>query len=173
MKSLTESLFDKDIVTKELPLEKYMKNFSSDALQRLSVEERNSVFDQLFDSGEQYNAAELRKNPIDLTKTVLIQRRDDLIVSESDYPVKYTFIFAVPVDFGMDIPGYETTFIANLRNSSAFRSSYYWDNETFDRVDKKSTWKGKVSALYVPNSSYSVIANEKWSKEIIDSILAD
>lgn len=60
MKSLVESLFDNDLMKKELPIEKLVKNFDSDSLQDLSVEERNGLLDQLFDFGR-CTIDELRK----------------------------------------------------------------------------------------------------------------
>ena len=99
MKSLQESLFDKDLDKKELPIQNILKNFDSDSLQELSVEDRNAAFEQLFDMGKQYNAAELRKTPVDLSKNVLITRRDKLhILSPHSEPCRYIFVYINPKD---------------------------------------------------------------------------
>lgn len=168
MKSLVESLFDKDLTSKKLSIEKYMDDFSSYALEKLDPQERNSVFDQLFESGTVCNADQLRKNPVDLTKNIIIQRRDGLKgLTEINYPYKYNFIYSIHVFADGD-----RTFAATLQDTNGGKF-YYWDNEEFSRVDKARSWKGKVAAFYAPNCSYSIISNEKWVKEIIDSILAD
>jgi hypothetical protein len=167
MKSLSESLFDKDLTSKKLSIEKYMDDFNSYALEKLDSRTRNSLFDQLFESGTVCNAAELRNKPIDLTKNIVIQRRDGLKgLTEINYPYKYNFIYALLFE---EEP---RTFIATLMDYLGGKS-YCWENSGFPEVDKKSTWKGKVAAFYTPSSSYSIISNEKWVKEIIDGILLD
>ncbi len=163
-----ESLFDKDLVSKKLPIEKYMDDFSSYALEKLDPQERNSLFDQLFESGTVCNAAELRKTPVDLTKNIIMVRRDGLRgLTEINYPCKYNFIYSMHVFSDGD-----RTYIAGLIDYHVGKS-YYWDTSRFRAIDEKPTWKGKVAAFYTPSSSYSVITNEKWVKEIIDGILLD
>ena len=170
MKSLVESLFDQDLVSKKLPIQKYMDDFSSYALEKLDAQERNSLFDQLFESGDVCNAAELRKSPVDLTENIIIQRRDGLNISnglnEINYPCKYNFIYNLVFD------GEQRTFIATLEDTRNGKS-YYWDNESMPTKKKKKTWKGKVSNFYLPNSSYSIISNKKWVDNIIEGILLD
>lgn len=167
MKTLKESLFDKDLVTKKLPIEKYIHDFSSNALERLSMEERNLLFDQLFESGKVCNAAELRNNPVDLTKNIIIQRRDGLKgLTEINYPCKYNFIYSLLVN------EMSRTFIAALIDYRGGKY-YCWEPSNFETVNKKPTWKGKVSAFYEPNCTYSVITNKKWVENIIDGILLD
>lgn len=171
MKSLKESLFDKDLVTRKFPIEKYMGDFSSYALEKLDPVERNALLDTLFESGAVCNAAELRKTPVDLTKNIIIMRSDDpnLLnnLDEIHYPYRYSYIYSISIR-----DEDEKTFIASLDGTSSGKY-YYWDNEGFPRVDKARSWKGKVAAFYTPNCSYSIISNEKWVKEIIDSVLAD
>ena len=168
MKSLVESLFDKDLTSKKLSIEKYMDDFSSDVLEKLDTQERNSLFDQLFESGKICNAAELRKTPIDLTKNIIMQRRDELKgLSNASYTCKYNFIYSIHIfDKG------DQTYIATLMDH-LLGSYYCWENSGFPEVDKKPTWKGKVAAFYTPSSTYSIISNEKWVKNIIDGILLD
>lgn len=167
MKSLSESLFDKDLTSKKLSIEKYMDDFSSYALEKLDPQERNSVFDQLFESGTVCNADQLRKNPVDLTKNIIIQRRDGLKgLTEINYPCKYNFIYRLLFDVD------PRTFVATLIDYRGGKS-YCWEPSSFETVDKKSTWKGQVAAFYEPNSSYSIISNEEWVKNIIDGILLD
>ena len=167
MKSLKESLFDKDLVTRKLPIEKYMNDFSSYALEKLDPQERNTLFDALFESGKVCNAAELRNNPVDLTENIIMVRRDGLKgLGEINYPCKYNFIYTLL------FVGNPKTFVATLQDTGGGKW-YYWDNESLRTVDKAKTWKGKVSAFYAPSCSYSIISNEKWVKEIIDGILLD
>lgn len=169
MKSLKESLFDTDLTVRKLPVEKYMDDFSSHALEKLSPQERNALFDQLFESGDVCNAVELRNNPIDLTKNIIIQRRDGLKgLTEISYPRKYNFIYSLHVFNEGD-----KTHMASLIDMGDTGRYYYWDNTYLRGVDNKPTWKGKVAAFYEPNSPYSIITNEKWAKNIIDSILLD
>lgn len=169
MKSLKESLFDTDLTTRKLSIEKYMDDFSSNALEKLSPQERNALFDQLFESGDVCNAAQLRKIPIDLTKNIIIQRRDGLKgLTEINYPRKYNFIYSLHVFNEGD-----KTHVASLMDMGNAGQYYYWDNTYLRGVDNKPTWKGKVSAFYEPNSSYSIITNEKWVNEIINSIYSD
>jgi len=168
MKSLKESLFDTDLATRKLPIEKYMDDFSSYALEKLDPTERNTLFDILFESGKICNAAELRKDPIDLTKNIIMVRRDGLKgLTEASYPCKYDFIYSIHA-----LGDRDKTFAATLQDASGGKY-YYWDNEELYNVEKKPSWKGKVSEFYNPNSSYSVVTNEKWVKEIIDGILLD
>ena len=169
MKSLKESLFDTDLTTRKLSIEKYMDDFSSNALEKLSPQERNALFDQLFESGDVCNAAQLRKTPVDLTKNIIIQRRDGLKgLTEINYPRKYNFIYSLHVFNEGD-----KTHMASLMDMGGAGRYYYWDNTPFHGVDNKPTWKGKVAAFYEPNSSYSIITNEKWVNEIINSIHSD
>jgi len=165
MKSLKESLFDTDLTTRKLPIEKYMGDFSMYALEKLDPQERNTLFDQLFESGDIYNAAELRNNPVDLTKNIIMIRRDGLKgLTEINYPCKYNFIYRILFN------GNLRTFVATLVDYRGGKH-YCWEPSSFETIDKKPTWKGQVAAFYEPNSSYSVITNKKWVKEIIDGIL--
>ena len=172
MKSLVESLFDNNLVTNKLSIEKYMDDFSSYALEKLDPQERNSVFDQLFESGTVCNADQLRKNPVDLTKNIIIQRRDGLKgLTDINYPCKYTFIYQLVMPLKSsesDLRTFEAT-LQDYRDGK----SYCWKTNSLDGVDKKPTWKGKVAAFYTPNCSYSVITNKEWVKNIIDGILLD
>lgn len=166
---MVESLFDKDLISKKLSIEKYMDDFGSYALEKLDPEERNTLFDQLFESGKVCNAAELRNNPVDLTKNIIIQRRDGLKgLTEISYPCKYNFIYSLHVFNEGD-----KTHIAVLIDVGNTGRYYYWDNTPLHGVDNKPTWKGKVAAFYMPSCTYSIISNEKWVKEIIDGILLD
>ena len=173
MKSLCESLFDQNIVSKKLSIEKYMDDFSSFALEKLEPQVRNDLFDQLFESGTVCNADQLRKNPIDLTENIIMQRRDGLRgLTEVSHPCKYTFIYQLV------IPRYDLleddlmTFEATLQDYR-FGKRYSWETNSLDGVDKKPTWRGEVSAFYTPNCSYSVIINKEWVKNIIDGILTN
>ena len=98
MKSLKESLFDKDLTSKKLSIEKYIDDFSSTALEKLDPETRNTLFDQLFESGTVCNADQLGKNPVDLTKNIIIVRMDDDKVlsslNEVNYVRRYNFIYS-------------------------------------------------------------------------------
>lgn len=167
MKSLKESLFNGDIISKKLPIEKFMDDFSSDTLEKLDPQVRNSLFDQLFESGTVCNAAELRKAPVDLMENIVIARRDGLLgLGKINYPCKYNFIYTILFD------GVPRTFIASLMDYRGGKY-YYWDASKCGNVDKKPTWKGKVSAFYEPNCTYSVITNKKWVENIILGILKD
>ena len=170
MKSLKESLFDKDLATRKLSIEKYMDDFSSYALEKLDPTERNTLFDTLFESGKIYNAAELRKTPVDLTKNIIMMRSDDpdmlKELDEIHYQWRYSYIYSLLFE------GEERTFIASLDGTGSGKY-YYWDNERLHRADKARNWKEKVDAFYTQDCSYSIISNEKWVKEIIDSILTD
>ncbi len=167
MKSLIESLFDNNLVTNKLSIEKYMDDFSSYALEKLDPQERNSLFDQLFESGTVCNADQLRKNPVDLTENIIMIRRDNLKgLGEINYPCKYNFIYRLLFD------GNPRTFVATLIDYRGGKS-YCWENSRYETIDKKPTWKGQVAAFYEPNSSYSIISNEEWVKNIIDGILLD
>lgn len=166
MKSLSESLFDGDLTTRPLLLEKVLKNFNSDDLQGLSVEERNAVFDQLFEIGEQCNMNDLRKSLIDLTENVIIMRDNILPVNDIGYPMKYYFVYAINKQKDP-----ETLSAVLLCNSVTLslnnRLSYYWDVYPLSNFDKKRTWKQKITTIYNPKYSYSVITDKKWVENII------
>ena len=163
-----ESLFDKDLVSNKLSIEKYMDDFSSYALEKLDPQERNLLFDQLFESGKVCNAAELRNTPVDLTENIIMIRRDGLRnLGEINYPCKYNFIYTL---FLSDEK--PRTFIATLMDYRGGKS-YCWENSGYETFDKKPTWKGKVATIYTPNSTYSIITNKEWVKNIIDGILLD
>lgn len=167
LKDVLESLFDDDIISKKLPIEKFMDDFSSYALEKLDPQVRNTLFDQLFESGTVCNAAELRKTPVDLTENLIIMRRDGLIgLGEINYPCKYNFIYTLLFN------GAPKTFIATLTDYRGGKS-YCWENSGYEIVDKKPTWKGKVAAFYEPDYTYSVITNKKWVNNIIEGILMD
>ena len=172
MKSLKESLFDTDLTVRKLPIEKYMDDFSSYALEKLEPQVRNNLFDQLFESGEVRNADQLRKNPIDLTENIIIQRRDGLkgLTTDITYPYKYNFIYQLVIPNNTPEGYMIKTFMSTLLD---YRGGYAWGTDGLVNVDKKQTWKGKVSAFYTPNCSYSVITNKEWVKNIIDGILLD
>lgn len=165
MKSLQESLFDADLANKDLPVEKMVKNFDSDSLQELSAEERNGLLDQLFEIGR-CSIEQLKKTPLDLTKNILIIKRERLkIFNEFEYPCKYVFVYnqsdktyrAALMDFG------------SLSNDY---SKYYWDPNQFKEWNVKPTWKEKVSTAdrFYGGCSYSVISNEKMAGNIIKGI---
>lgn len=161
MKSLVESLFDSDLITRKLPIEKYIDDFSSDALKKLSVEERNELFDRLFEMGDQYNAEQLKKNPLDLTKNILIVRRDRLKYwNDYEYTCKFVFVFGFN----------DKIYRAALMDS--FKIGYYWDPNIFKEWNNAATWKGKISIvdMFYGGCSYSVISNPGWVKNIIKGI---
>lgn len=175
MKSLSESLFDQNIVSKKLPIEKYMDDFSSDTLGELEPRVRNDLFDQLFESGTVCNAAELRKTPVDLGENVIIRRRDGLKgLTDINYPCKYSFIYELTLPHNPP-ETYIQTFISTLQDYRSYRdgTSYCWETDSLDGVDKKPTWKGKVAVFYRPNCSYSVITNKEWARNIIEGTLLD
>ena len=170
LKEILEGIFDKDIVSKKLSIENYMDDFSSYALEKLEPQERNILFDQLFETGNVCNAAQLRHTPVDLGENIIIQRRDGLKgLTEVSYPCKYNFIYE------LTIPNnppeiYIQTFVSTLQG---YRGGYCWETHHLDGVDKKPTWKGKVSAFYKPDCTYSVVTNKEWTQNIIDGILLD
>ena len=161
MKSLVESLFDKDLVTRKLSIEKYMDDFSELALQKLSVDKRNELFDRLFEIGDRYNAEQLKKNPLDLTKNILIVRRDQLKHwYDYEYPCRFVFVFSVD----------DKIHRAALMDS--FKTRYYWDPNIFKEWNNTTTWKEKISVVdkFYGGCSYSVISNPEWVKNIIKGI---
>ena len=157
MKTLAESLFDKDLVSKKLDIEKV--NFDNNSLNKLNTNEINTLFDALFEFGHHYNAAELRNHQIDLNKYLIIIRNDSMRVSDVDYSSKFTFIFN------------SETYGDTLRSTLICYNNgekYRWAYNSFIKMWQKPTWKGQVSAMYHTYNapSFSVIEDEKTVEKI-------
>ncbi len=93
MKSLKESLFDKDIIEKDLPIEQIVnKIFNSKELKNINDETRISWLINIWDLSKQYSIQKLKNLNIDISETPIIIRLGNLNNSIED-PYKIFFLF--------------------------------------------------------------------------------
>ena len=168
MLSLRESLFDKNLTSSELNIEKLIKKFDSDSLQELSVEQRNALFDTIFNLGSKYNKSQLKDRLINLKQNLLIIRIDNNLRNDDDprYTERYVFIFKNEEHM-------ETFTLMPCMNYTR----YYWDQGLWDQdlsISKSTNYDENYNEIFDIirfykkfNIAISVITNKK----IIDPVV--
>lgn len=130
MKTLVESLFDKDLVSGKLPVEKEIKLFRNKDIAKLTSGEIKQKIRAIMDSCDVYTYDELKKHPVDLLKCVVI-----LPTFGGAELQDYVFVYS------KDIPnwGIESVFV-NIEKKTknwAWKSRRSMDFDRFNNWDKK------------------------------------
>lgn len=134
MKSLKESLFDKDLVTKKLPVEKEIKQFRNKDIAKLTSEEIKQKIHSIMDSCDVYTYDELKKHPIDLLKHVVI------IPAFSGAEVRdYIFVYS------KDIPNWGIVSVFNYIEKKT--KNWAWNNYPRRDFDRFKDWDKKVDCM--------------------------
>ena len=134
MKSLVESLFDNDLVTKKLPVEKEIKQFRNKDIAKLTSEEIKQKIRSIMDLCDVYTYDELKKHPVDLLKRVVI----------------------IPVFGGADVSDYVFVYSKDIPNwgiESVFASiekktkNWAWKLRRWIDFDRFKDWDKKVDCM--------------------------
>ena len=164
MKTLVESLFDDDLVSSVLPVEKAVKELDRYSLKDMSYEHVMNIIHLIEDSGEKYNAVGVKSHKTDLSKNVLMFIRKNL--KTLNEVSKYGFYYMMDKDGNG-----EKLYSVGLLNKSA--GGYYW--ETYNRYKYTPTkWKTFISLVdkYYAGCDF-IILPELISEELIKIIKHD
>ena len=171
MKTLVESLFDRDLVSKDVPAEVAVKKMDKKTMCRLSPEERLEVINDVLNSGTRYTCGELRFNPVNLQENVLVAIRTRLHTYRvAEEVCKYVYFFQL--ENGNSKRGA----MINL-----FNDSVYWDMHRDDIWMGPNHWKAFVSAIdkyygggvefiVLPKSISEVLVKKIWMKTLVESL---
>jgi len=157
MKSLKESLFDDDLATKELDVEKISKNFDSKTFQSLkSVADILDRMEAIVNAGKEYTFDQLKKKNIDLSKNIVVY------YNKHDFrKVSYNFIFMHNFYDGLNDTYKDCLLIGSLfgRNSWAPRN-YEWIFNIWGRdVTVESAWSEYLKSMqkyYIDNGAKDI-----------------
>ena len=150
MKTLAESLFDKDLVTKDIPILDDIKNLTNDSIRKMSVDEILDIYNSIIELGTKYSAREAKKLNIDITKNVVILSHKKEYRVKNEKFAKYEFLFGLSKYYGrMYGAGIHYTY------------GYYewtWDNRWDDwghcpwsgTVDLIEDWCGEQEYIVLP-----------------------
>ena len=177
-----ESLFDTDLVSKELPVEYIARNFNVESLRKLgSVQKRQEWFDALWDAGDKYDFNNLSLN-IDLSKQVLMMKVKSGRASPLTPFERYKFIFSTKLNGEKTIfnAGMTTSGASNtLRNKYGLGSNLQWNRYNISLVfeevkgsdvDKLINFIEKYYIVYNTDVEFSLLP-KKISVDIIKNIM--
>ena len=161
MKTLVESIFDKDLVSNELPIEKAVKKLDDQSLYYMSGEEVLDALKTIVNDLPHYSVKEIKQNPVDLSTNVLIVIRKNLkIFNPIDEVSKYVFIF--------NFANARIVFTSLASGWSSTR--VFWDHPTtFPK--QNLNWKPFISYLdrYYGDVEF-IVLNKSISEELINRI---
>lgn len=165
MKSLQESLFDDDLVTKELPMEKIVKHFRNKDIAKMPGNELIQQIKILWEAGKEYNSEELKKHPVDTFKNIIILRHGG-----QNYLDSYMFIFnkhRTPEPHGWPYSAWKVWL-------AMARINFRWDVREYREFDRLDNWEDKVRIMnntWLGNTSMYCVLPENLSKELIKCIM--
>lgn len=94
MKTLKESLFDKDLVTKELPVESIVKKMDGKLIKRISVADLLDNINSILDAGEKYTDVQIRTEPINPWENMIVIIRKNIhVYFQSEELYRYVFLY--------------------------------------------------------------------------------
>ena len=163
MKSLVESLFDKDIVSSPLQVEKVIKSMTYHNMKGMSDEEGVNNTLSIVNSAKQYNTNELKKTPIDLSKNILIVKRTKLRnCAFAEEVCKYVYYYE------------QRGNVVKTSLQNKFKGGFYWDAliPVTDWESVKKYWIRFVSRLnkYWGDGIEFYVLDESLSKKLKISI---
>ena len=128
---MTESLFDKDLVSEKLPIEKEIKYFRNKDIAKMSIEDIRQKINSIIAACDSYTYDEFKKHPVDLLKHVVI-----LPAFSGEDVNDYVFVYS------RDIPnwGIETEFASIEKKTKnwawkLFRSANFRFKDWNKKVD--------------------------------------
>jgi len=134
MKSLSESLFDRDLVSEKLPVEKEIKHFRNKDIAKLTSQEIKQKIHSIMDSCDVYTYDELKKHPVDLLKHVVI------IPAFGGAEVgDYIFVYS------KDIPNWGIESVFNYIEKKT--KNWTWSNYPHRDIDRFRDWDKKVDCM--------------------------
>ena len=134
MKSLSESLFDRDLVSEKLPVEKEIKQFRNKDIAKLTSQEIKQKIHSIMDSCEKYTYDELKKHPVDLLKHVVI------IPAFGGAEVRdYMFVYS------KNIPNWGIESVFNYIEKKT--KNWAWNNYPWKDFDRFKDWDKKVDCM--------------------------
>lgn len=163
MKSLVESLFDKDTVSSPLQVEKAIKSMTYHNVKSMSDEEGVNNTLSIVNSAKQYSTNELKKTPTDLSKNILIVKRTNLRThGPAEEVCKYVYYYEHRGN------------IVKTSLQDKFRGGFYWDSPipVTDWESVKKYWIRFVNRLnkYWGDGIEFYVLDESLSKELKISI---
>lgn len=129
-----ESLFDKDLITDKLPIEKEIKQFRNKDIAKLTSQEIMQKIHLIMDSCDAYTYDELKNHPVDLLKHVIILPTFDGTKAED-----YIFVYS------KDIPNWGIETVSNCIEKKTKNRA--WCNYPWRDFDRFKDWDKKVECL--------------------------
>lgn len=145
MKTLLESIFDDDLATKELDVEKISKNFDNKSLQSLkSTWDIKDQMDAIINVGEECTFDQLKKKNIDLSKNIVVQRK------EKDYRmINYSFVFVHQFYNALERINGDCLLIGTFFGRNQWKPrDYKWEFNVWDwNVTVESAWDEYIKTV--------------------------
>lgn len=156
MKSLLESIFDDNLVEKELPLYEMVKKLNRDNIKKLSQSDIKKILEELCKSGEKCNKQSLLKhNPVDLSKNIIIAIEQ---VMDAEAPInRHFFVYKTR-------NGYLLTRMISKHNQ------WKWEILTLENADDWKQESQLISNMFFTLTTKFIILDKKISELIIKGI---
>lgn len=134
MRTLKESLFDDELTTSKLPIEKEIKQFRNKDIAKLTSQEIKQKIHSIMSVCDVYTYDELKKHPVDLLKHVVI------IPTFSGAEVG-NYIFA----YSRDIPNWGIESMYSFIEKKT--KNWSWCNGPWRDLDRFKDWDKKVDCM--------------------------
>ena len=161
MKSLSESLFDKDLVSEKLPVEKEIKRFRNKDIAKLTSQEIKQKIHSIISTCDVYTYDEFKNHPVDLLKHVVI------LPAFGGASVRdYIFVYS------KDIPNWGIESMFNYIEPKT--KNWVWRNYSWREFDRFKDWNKKVDCMRDIFNGSNVrtfyVIPEKLSEDLIKSM---
>jgi hypothetical protein len=134
MRTLKESLFDNELTTNKLPIEKEIKQFRNKDIAKLTSEEIKQKIHSIMGLCEKYTYDELKTHPVDLLKHVII-----IPAFEGAEIGDYIFVYS------RDIPNWGIESVFNYIDKKT--KNWVWHNYPWKDFDRFKDWDKKVDCM--------------------------
>lgn len=168
MKSLRESLFDRDLVQKDLPIEQIASEiFDPKKLKITDNETRISWLNNLWEFAEHYSTRQLQNLNIDISETpIIIKLGNPNDPIENSYQIFFLFNPDKSRNYVYDFHVFEGSYKGF---PWSMRANQYW-NQLQGYKKTLSNLISNMEKNYLQKLSYGIIENKSLLKKITDGL---
>ena len=173
MKTLKESLFDKDLASQS-SIEKLFDKLSDDNIKHMDEDVLLNIVNTIINSGNKYSKQEMKKHPIDLSKQIMIAFRTNLAHKGIH---QYVYYFNMPnsertikqighMGYSIDDK------IVGRTAIMGYEDEFYWDPITICNKNVDEHWKEFITHIYnFYHGCEFIVLDEQTSKKLFKSIM--